>query len=207
MKTLSETLESLETMHQRLNDHLFSGQLLPVVITIAPDANKGKKGTLYGHFTTNKVWKDQTSSDRYYEINVYSEFLARPIKEVIGTLLHEMVHEYCAQQGIKDTSRQGHWHNDLFKQQAMLHGLTVEKSDKNGWNVTSLKDDVDQYLQQFDDYKNYELQRDYDKAIIRNVTKSKSIKYVCPHCGAIVRATRELRILCGECGVEFKAEL
>ena len=37
------------------------------------------------------------------------------------------------------------------------------------------------------------------------VRKSNSIKYTCPTCGAIVRATKELNINCGDCNVAFVA--
>ena len=33
--------------------------------------------------------------------------------------------------------------------------------------------------------------------------KSSSRKYVCPNCGCIIRATKEVHIICGECEVEF----
>jgi len=36
--------------------------------------------------------------------------------------------------------------------------------------------------------------------------KNRSIKYVCPECGAIIRATREVNVICGDCGVPFERE-
>lgn len=36
--------------------------------------------------------------------------------------------------------------------------------------------------------------------------KQSSRKYVCPCCGAIVRATKELNIICGDCEVPFEQE-
>ncbi|WP_061311285.1 hypothetical protein [Clostridium botulinum] len=36
--------------------------------------------------------------------------------------------------------------------------------------------------------------------------KSSSRKYVCNSCGAIVRATKELSIICGKCKQEFQLE-
>jgi len=37
-------------------------------------------------------------------------------------------------------------------------------------------------------------------------SKNRSIKYVCPECGTIIRATREVNVICGDCGVSFMRE-
>lgn len=34
-------------------------------------------------------------------------------------------------------------------------------------------------------------------------SKNHSIKYVCPHCGAIIRATRAVNVVCDDCDVVF----
>lgn len=36
---------------------------------------------------------------------------------------------------------------------------------------------------------------------------SSSRKYVCPCCGAIIRATKEVHVICAECDVEFQEEI
>ena len=38
----------------------------------------------------------------------------------------------------------------------------------------------------------------------RSTSKNRSIKYVCPHCGAIIRATRQVNVVCGDCDVPFE---
>ena len=35
-------------------------------------------------------------------------------------------------------------------------------------------------------------------------SKNRSIKYVCPCCGTIIRATREVNVICGDCGEPFE---
>lgn len=37
----------------------------------------------------------------------------------------------------------------------------------------------------------------------RSASKNRSIKYVCPNCGAIIRATRIVNVVCGDCNVAF----
>ena len=38
----------------------------------------------------------------------------------------------------------------------------------------------------------------------RSTSKNRSIKYACPKCGAIIRATRLVNVVCGDCDVAFK---
>jgi predicted RNA-binding Zn-ribbon protein involved in translation (DUF1610 family) len=38
----------------------------------------------------------------------------------------------------------------------------------------------------------------------RGKSKNRSIKYVCPQCGTIIRATREVNVVCGDCGEAFE---
>ena len=77
-----------------------------------------------------------------YEINISSATLDRPIEETASTLLHEMVHEYCMETGIKDTSNNGVYHNRRFKEQAEAHGLTVDHHEKYGWTITSPSEEL-----------------------------------------------------------------
>lgn len=37
----------------------------------------------------------------------------------------------------------------------------------------------------------------------RQTSKNRSIKYVCPVCGAIIRATKQVNVVCGDCNVAF----
>jgi len=34
-------------------------------------------------------------------------------------------------------------------------------------------------------------------------SKNRSIKYVCPVCGAIIRATKQVNVVCGDCNIAF----
>ena len=38
----------------------------------------------------------------------------------------------------------------------------------------------------------------------RSISKNRSIKYVCPKCGAIIRATKQVNVVCGDCDVPFE---
>jgi len=112
-----------------------------------------------------------------------------------------MVHLYNIQRGVKDTSRNGTYHNKAYKSAAEEHGLNVKQDEKYGWAVTSLNDEAKTFLDSISD-KRFELVRIAPRK--RKNAKQKSIKYVCPICGSIVRATREVNVDCGDC--YFKME-
>lgn len=106
----SRAAGQLEKMFRELNKHYFGGQLPEPIISLK------KTPSAYGHITCSKVW--QAGGENKYEINISSATLDRPIEETAATLLHEMVHEYCLENGIKDTSNNGTYHNKRFKEQA-----------------------------------------------------------------------------------------
>ena len=54
---------------------------------------------------------------------ISGEGLRRSPREVLGTLLHEAAHALAHARGIKDTSRQGRYHNKHFKTLAEELGL------------------------------------------------------------------------------------
>lgn len=75
---------------------------------------------------------------RLPEVFVGGEGLARGPADVLGTLLHEAAHALAHVRGIKDTSRQGRWHNARFKGLAEELGIEVTKDDRIGWSPTTI---------------------------------------------------------------------
>ena len=134
----SRTAGQLEKMFRELNKHYYNGELPEPIITLK------KTPSAYGHITTVKTWTVSTEqgSGQRYEINISTATLDRPIENTTATLLHEMVHEYCMETGIKDTSNNGVYHNRRFKEQAEAHGLTVDHHEKYGWTITSPSEEL-----------------------------------------------------------------
>mgnify|MGYP001855521997 CR=1 FL=1 len=129
----------------------------------------------YGWCTGWKAWK--AGEDE-------AEYLNRPFEETCGTLLHEMVHLQNLQDGVQDTSRSGLYHNKKFRETANPEALQfVQSLGKSGFSlvrprITGLKGS--------------------------SKSGSSSRKYVCPMCGCIIRATKEVHVICGDCNVEFE---
>lgn len=206
--SLKYVIQNLEDLFQVLNSKFFEGELAKPVITVSP--NTAKISSL-GWCTQYKVWQDRDGDEGYFEINICAEHLARPFGEVAGTMLHEMVHLYNLQNGVKDTSRGGTYHNKRFREAAEAHGLTVEETEKYGWTKTDLTEEARTEVEDFMSFigkDSFEIFRkpEEDKPK-KGGSKSSSRKYVCPCCGLIVRATKEVKVVCFDCNEILREEL
>ena len=91
-----------------------------------------------GHFAATRWTRDDDQGERLAEVFIGGEGLARGPADVLGTLLHEAAHAIVHVRGIKDTSRQGRWHNARFKALAEELGIEVTKDPRLGWSPTTL---------------------------------------------------------------------
>lgn len=213
-------IESLEELFDIMNNHFFSGTL-PKPIIVASTA--GKKNA-YGWCTNYRAWTDKemkdilspsdalteeekkiiAQEDGYYEINICAEYLNRSFEDICVTLLHEMVHLYNLKDGVSDTSRFGLYHNRNYKEAAEKHGLHVEKT-KYGWSETSLTYPSLEFVRLLDKDK-FDLHRRPKSTSgeeERKPSKQSMRKYICPECGCIIRATKEVSVICKTCSKVF----
>lgn len=194
---LSRKLESFERAFDLLNECFFENALSKSVITIYPTP------CAYGHFTPWKSWEG-AGGVRYCEINLGAETVNRPVIESMATLVHEMVHQWCYERGIKDTSRGGTYHNKRFKREAEKRGLLISYDKRIGWSLTKPSRPLIE-LERSGAFE--ECERDLHRlGGTRGVSggasgrkSSSTRKYVCPSCGMSVRATRTVRIMCMDC--------
>jgi hypothetical protein len=110
---------------------------LPAVVIIVASGSpaKASQPMKWGHFATGR-W--QHGTNRHPEVMVSGEGLKRPALEVFTTLLHEAAHGLADARGIKDTSRQGRWHNQKFAKLAAELGMTTSKDNKLGFSPCEL---------------------------------------------------------------------
>lgn len=90
----------------------------------------------YGHFAPES-WEGGKKV-KNHEIMLSGESLQRGAEATLGTLIHECGHALANSRDIKDTSRQGRFHNEKFKHLAEELGIVVEKDSKIGWSITTL---------------------------------------------------------------------
>ncbi len=205
--------EVLEYGFDVLNEVYFENSLLPIVISImsSPRTN--------GHYTVGREWR--VGEDRLNEINISAEHLDRPIENVMATLCHEMVHYYCACNGISDTSQNGRYHNKHFKEEAEKRGLSISYAKGIGWSVTQPTPEFCEVLLRNGIEKPLDINRDgcmsfgiwtglkgkggMGGGIDGNgKPKSSTRKYVCPGCGNSFRATKDINVMCMDCMEQFE---
>ena len=115
---LSRVQAYIEKLYDKINADIFAGSLTRPVITIQSSTKA------WGHLTVHDAWS--IKGEGYRELNISTASLMRPIEATIGTLVHEMCHQYDLEVlGILDCSNKGLYHNRTFKQTAEAHGLIL----------------------------------------------------------------------------------
>ncbi|PYG86773.1 SprT-like family protein [Ruminiclostridium sufflavum DSM 19573] len=199
-----------ERAFEVFNEVYFDCGLPDAVITIQSSPKS------FGYITVHKVWTD--TADSYHEINIGAEHLARPIENVLATLLHEMVHLFCMVSGINDTSKGGRYHNKLFRDEAEKCDLKIEYAQYIGYSKTSPTDRFIEVIKEnglcadISHSRTGVISVDLPPAPggdngtdggsgIGGVGKRKSStrKYRCDGCGISVRATKDVHLICGDC--------
>lgn len=225
LNSMARVTGMLQKLFRALNEKFYDGKLPTPIITVSPTPGA------YGHFTAYDAWED-VKGNKFYEINISASDLTyetesnsgkgiqRDMVQVTGTLLHEMAHLYdyvelYPKTGKLDVSRvkgKTAYHNTIFKKTAETHGLTVEHDLNYGWTITQLNDEALEWLMEQTEFREIQINRiEYGTAgkpkakpvPPKTASKSNSIRYQCPNCKAIARATKEIKLICGDCMVEM----
>ena len=109
-----------------------------VVVTLGAGSIGVPAGALkLGHFAAERwIAYDTMDPVGLAELFVGGEGLRRGAEPVLATLLHEAAHGVAHVRGIKDTSRQGRYHNTRFKLLGEELGLTITQAPTIGWSST-----------------------------------------------------------------------
>ena len=124
------------------------------------------------------------------------------------TLIHEMAHLANIQEGTKDCSKSGR-HNAKFKAMCDRYHIICEPTEKIGYYTQFPLEKQDKLIQSlWAKYLEIANLFAFDKAResqaqVRPTKTVKMLKYVCPICGTIIRASKEVHVTCTDCGVEF----
>ena len=117
---------------------------VPPVVLITGSGSDSRRNMLrLGHFAANR-WQSGAETDGIDEIFVGGEGLARGARDVLATQLHEAAHALARVRQVKDTSRQGRYHNTRFKALAEELGLRIDKHPVIGWSTTTLPEETAQ---------------------------------------------------------------
>ena len=179
----------------------------PAVIIIASGTDG--KHPRWGHHAPGR-WN--VAGQQYAEVMISGEGLRRTPEEVLGTLLHEAAHALAHARGIKDTSRQGRYHNKHFKTHAEQIGLAVEHDQRNGWSASTITDVTKiAYARQLRDLAEAMTLWRHGETATGPATRRNTnlIAAICP-CGRSIRLAAstlaEAPITCQACGQDFQAK-
>lgn len=137
---LDAAWSAIQTRHREVPD---------VIVTVGSGTLGQSAGeTRLGHFATER-WQrgpagggpaggGDAGAGRVPELFIGGEGLAAGPDRVLATLLHEAGHGLADARGIKDTSRQGRYHNTRYRDLARELGLVCEDAGAHGWTVTRL---------------------------------------------------------------------
>ena len=82
----------------------------------------------------------------------------------------------------------------------------MEKSAKYGFSTTTLAPATLNFIQAMKKKTGFSLVRPKVPGLKGAKAKQSSRKYVCPGCGAIIRATKEVHVICGDCELIFEEQ-
>lgn len=184
-----------------LNAELFKKKLPEPAILVQ---NQGNRKNVFGWCSSQEIWVDQGEQKRY-EINICAEYLNRSMIAVLTTLIHEMVHLHNAINGIQDTSRSGTYHNKIFKTEAENHGLEVQHDNSTGWSRCKMHPSL---VKKVYTYGINESAFTFARLSTPGKEKKKTSlrRYVCPGCETIIRATKDVNVICADCNQKFNLE-
>lgn len=95
---------------------------------------------------TERKGAEEHAHTRHGEMFVAGESLARGAKHVVESMLHEGAHTLATVRQVQDTSRQGRWHNGVFRKLAQELGLEFrgDKADPtHGFSNMLLTDETE----------------------------------------------------------------
>jgi hypothetical protein len=169
--------------------------------------------------------------ERVGEICVSADFFVRGGEHAMICLLHEAVHAAHASNGVKGTSRQGRYHNNLFARTAVDFGLLVTRHKVIGHTTPALQPDAQiRYAPEIHDLdcalrrlhrisRDVALDDDDDGPLPKGqpISPGESGKYVSAVCRCVSsRGPRRLRmasaawglgaVRCEACGAQFRPE-
>lgn len=118
----------------------------PAIITIGPSTAAGRNAVTAGHWSPSR-WatpgadirddKSEGETRRHHEVVITGEGLSDTTEGIFDTLLHEATHGLAHVRGIKDTSRDGRYHNKRFHKLADEMGLDAVENKVNGFSQTT----------------------------------------------------------------------
>ena len=152
-----------------------------------------------GWYAPNRWWEKRKATD---EIAILPGTTSAGVHDTSNTLVHELVHYVNEALKIKDTARDGRYHNGRFRRMAEIFGLDVYRTASYGYAETTLSTGLHK---QVDTLVN---RKQIDTSVFllkRKETKAGRtlVKVRCPRCEVFAyllnNRADEFKLMCGKC--------
>lgn len=191
-------IKELGKMFTLANEKFYNNELPNPLLLIVP----AKRRPVLGYCTTAPVWGE--ADPDLYEIAISAEYLYRGLEEIMGTMLHEMVHYYNGLKGVSDCT-QTQYHKKSFKEVADGRGLVTTKSRNRGYSQTELTSETQAWVKSLGiDEEVFKTTRAIPSKKASNYKKPH--KYECPSCGAKFQSRKPINAMCEDCGEMFEEQ-
>lgn len=194
---------NLQLAYDFFNENLFDNKLAPCIIVFGRDIKR-----CYGYFHAEQ-WQHVESKLRTHTISLTPMHLDRPLQEIFGTLVHEMVHLWQHDHG-ENKSKNG-YHNKEWAEKMKEIGLYPSSTGQEGGKETGPK--VSHYIIGGGPFDNcfQNMPEDIKLHWIGAADQEKKKKpkrekttYQCPGCEAKIWGKPDLRVQCLECEEIFE---
>jgi DnaJ domain len=180
---------------------------IPAVVIILASGTESRQPR-WGHFASGR-WYVQHNERA--EVMISGEALRLTPAEVLAVILHEAAHALAHARGIKDTSRQGRYHNKEFKIHAGELGLTAERDRRNGWSASKITHHAEHaYASQLDALAEAMTLWRRSETTGPATRRSTNLIAACCPCGRSIRVAAstlaEAPITCQACHGDFQAK-
>lgn len=213
---MSDLVKATELLVSSVYQRVFFDQgadiNIPYFVTLQRNDTKRK---MTAWVSSAKVWHINNANggkeELAYELNMATEFINRPLEETVMTICHELIHLYAIENGIKDTSRNGSFHNKEYKALCDKYNIKCEQ-DKKAGHVTNfpiaeqhefirlayvyIKEDIKDVIDMFCLSEDWDINKEQKDS--KPKKKQNAIKYSC-QCGKSFRATSRMKVICAEC--------
>lgn len=211
-----EVIKQLTEAYEVFNEKLFNKELPPCVVTLGKKAgalgvfmpSRWRMKSEFGTETDSKLLVE-TAEDAPELRMVPSYFKSRSTKEILSTLLHEMVHWWRASLCEKKKTKRHHDKHWAAKMEELgLMPYNINNPEKKTGHKCShtimeggiFNDVATSLIEKGLEIRYYFAER--SSSTVRQYTKK--IKYTCPVCESVVRGVPGLSIKCVECDQDFE---
>lgn len=157
MSKIIELTKNLQLIYDALNNKYFEGKLPEAILTMQTPTKAASRRN-YDSWLYPFKWEDDKGI-QYHEINLDPQYFIKPMVEIAAMLQHKMIHLYCLENGIKDTSRNFRYHNEKFRYEAENRGLICTKTEDMGWDQTDYSEEFELFIGQISVYDVFNVRR------------------------------------------------